>query len=456
MASPATYTRCKSAHAAILDERSNALEGSTTAISGMLIDVAGLSHHAVVGTRLNLHSRAGLVGMAEVIGFQPDIARVMAFSTMEGLGPGCMATMGTANLLNTCGLAVSNEWVGRVLDPFGHPIDQKGVLPLGFIRRNTRSCAPQATQRARLGARINLGVRAVNLFATCRAGQRLGLFAGAGVGKSTLLSMLARHAACDRIVVCLLGERGREVREFIEDSLGPNGLARSVVVVATSDQPPLMRREAAYTAITIAEDFRDQGMNVLLLMDSVTRFCHALREIALSVGEPPAARGYPPSVFAELPRLLERVGPGFDINGTAGQITGLFTVLVDEDDQNDPIADAVRGILDGHVMLDRQIADRGRYPAIDVLRSLSRAVPGCNTEEENEITRRARSALVLSEEMAELVRLGAYQAGTDSEIDNAMRISKKIETLLNQGRDENNDIEGSFFQLRSIITGNIA
>jgi flagellum-specific ATP synthase len=285
-------------------------------------------------------------------------------------------------------------------------------------------------------------------FATCRQGQRLGLFSGSGVGKSSLLAMLARYTACDVAVLALVGERGREVREFLEDDLGEAGLARSVVVVATSDSPPLLRRQAAYTAMTVAEHFRDHGKSVLLLMESVTRYCLALREIGLSAGEPPATRGYPPSVFAELPRLLERAGPGLDqADGSAGHITALFTVLVEGDDHNEPVADAVRGILDGHVVLDRRIAEGGRYPAIDVLRSLSRAVPGCNAPEENDLARRARALLALYSDMADMVRLGAYRPGSDPGVDEAVALAPRIETMLRQSRDERTDIEGSFLAL---------
>jgi flagellum-specific ATP synthase len=246
------------------------------------------------------------------------------------------------------------------------------------------------------------------------------------------------------VVLALVGERGREVREFLEDDLGAEGLARSVVVVATSDMPPLMRREAACAAMTVAEHFRDAGRRVLLLMDSVTRYCLALREIALSTGEPPATRGYPPSVFAELPRLLERAGPGPD---GGGAITAVFTVLVEGDDHDEPVADAVRGILDGHVILDRRIGERGRYPAVDVLRSLSRAVPGCNSEAENALTRRARAVLAVHEDMADLLRLGAYRAGTDPAVDEAVLLAPRIEAVLRQRRDEACDLEAGFAAL---------
>jgi flagellum-specific ATP synthase len=288
-------------------------------------------------------------------------------------------------------------------------------------------------------------VRALDAFATCRRGQRLGLFAASGVGKSSLMSMLARHADCDVAVIGLVGERGRELREFIEDDLGPAGLARSVVICATSDSAPLMRRDAALAAMTVAEHFRDQGKRVLLMMDSVTRFAMALREIGLSAGEPPATRGFPPSVFAELPRLLERAGPGAE--GCAGSITGLFTVLVEGDDHDEPVADAVRGILDGHVVLDRRIGEGGRYPAVDVLRSLSRTVPGCLEPAERAILARARRILALHRDMADMVRLGAYRAGSDPAVDEAVRLAPLIEDVLRQGKEEAGSVAGAFAAL---------
>ena len=349
-------------------------------------------------------------------------------------------------------LAVADSWLGRVLDPLGRPLDGKGELGAGPRSMRVRAAPPEATARARLGERLDVGVRALNCFATCRRGQRLGLFAGSGIGKSTLLAMLARHTACDAVVLALVGERGREVREFLEDDLTAAGLAKSVVVVATSDTPPLMRREAAYAAMTVAEYFRDQGRSVLLLMDSITRFCLALREIGLSAGEPPATRGYPPSVFAELPRLLERAGPGIERPGqAAGDITALFNVLVEGDDHNEPVADAVRGILDGHIVLDRRIAEGGRYPPIDVLRSLSRAVPGCNAPDENALTRRARKLLATYADMADMVRLGAYRNGSDPVVDEAVALAPRIEAMLNQPRDESDSIAASFLALRAAL-----
>ena len=431
-----------------------ALKGLVTGLSGLMVDVEGLGSLVSVGDRLVLAARDGHAIPAEVIGFRHGVAQVMPYGTLNGLGPGSSAWFDVRAAAGGNGgmLAVSDGWLGRVLDPLGRPIDNRGPLPTGKQRRSVRAAPPEATARARLGPRLDLGVRALNCFATCRQGQRLGLFAGSGVGKSSLLAMLAKHTACDVAVLALVGERGREVREFLEEDLGEAGLARSVVVVATSDSSPLLRRQAAHAAMTVAEHFRDEGKSVLLLMDSVTRFCLALREIGLSAGEPPATRGYPPSVFAELPRLLERAGPGLDRpDGPAGHITALFTVLVEGDDHNEPVADAVRGILDGHVVLDRRIAEGGRYPAVDVLRSLSRAVPGCNAAQENELARRSRALLALYADMADMVRLGAYRAGSDPAVDEAVALVPKIEAMLRQARDDRTSIEDSFAALAAAV-----
>ncbi len=327
------------------------LQGRVTGLPCLAGDRAGLSGPLPGGQRRVRPGRTGRPVAAEIVGFRGGRAQAMTFGPLDGLGPGTPARalvlreaepdpQGGAQAATGFGfaagaLAVSDAWLGRVIDPLGRPLDGKGALPQGKRAQPVRRSAPEATARARLGPRIALGVRALDVFATCRQGQRLGLFAGSGVGKSTLLAMLARQAECDVAVLALVGERGREVREFLEDDLGPDGLARSVVVVATSDAPPLLRREAAHAAMAVAEHFRDQGKSVLLMMDSVTRFCLALREIGLAAGEPPATRGYPPSVFAELPRLLERAGPGLPgPDGTAGHITALFTVLVEGDDHN--------------------------------------------------------------------------------------------------------------------------
>ena len=448
---PSVVQRLRSAPESIAAASTVSCTGRVTSVSALAAEIDGLSGQLAIGDRLQMSARDGGRVCAEVIGFRGSRARALAFGDLNGLGVGAPAsvrlTMSAAPA--TSQLRIGDGWLGRVVDPLGNPLDGKGTLGDG-VPCAVRADPPQAAQRSRLGARVSLGVRALDLFATCRSGQRLGLFAGSGVGKSTMMAMMAQQAECDVIVFALVGERGRELREFIEDDLGPAGLARSAVVVATSDQPPLMRREAAYAAMTVAEYFRDQGKSVLLLMDSVTRFCLALREIGLAAGEPPATRGYPPSVFAELPRLLERAGPGPD-NGTAGHITAVFTVLVEGDDHNEPIADAVRGILDGHVVLDRRIGERGRYPAVDVLRSLSRTVPGCLEPDERIAVRRAREMLATQAELADLVRLGAYQPGHDAAADEALSLSPQIERLLTQGRGEPSTLMESFGRLSEIV-----
>ena len=448
--------RSAAARAALNDLPAIRLEGRVAGVAGLAVEVGGLSHHLSIGDRITLRSRAGRDVPAEIVGFRGGVAQTMTYAAADGLGPGgaALAALPASGAAPGAALAVSDAWIGRVIDPLGRPLDGSGPLPRGPAPLPVRAAPPEATRRARLGERLDLGVRVLNAFATCRRGQRLGLFAASGVGKSTLLAMLARHTACDVAVLALVGERGREVREFIEDELGPAGLARATVVVATSDTPPLMRREAAYAAMTVAEHFRNQGKSVLLLMDSVTRFCLVLREIGLAAGEPPATRGYPPSVFAELPRLLERAGPGPEQPGRpAGHITALFTVLVEGDDHDEPVADAVRGILDGHVILDRRIGEGGRYPAVDVLRSLSRAVPGCNSEAENALTRRARGILALHADMADLVRLGAYRAGTDPAVDEAILVAPRLEAVLRQGRDDRSSLADSFARVRTAIEG---
>lgn len=440
-----TASRLDGAWSSLRTTRSYDKFARVSGVTGLAVELEGAAGHLSIGDRVWISPRSGPEVEAEAIGFKGGLTRAMTFGTLDGIGPGAIARLG-----RPAHLAVSDRWLGRVIDPVGRPLDGLGVLQSGGQWVPVRRPPPNAAIRARLGPRIDLGVNALNTFVTCRQGQRLGLFAGSGVGKSTLLSMLARFTECDVAVIALVGERGRELREFIEDDLGTEGLARSVVVVATSDQPPLMRRECAYAAMSVAEYFRDRGKSVLLVMDSVTRFCLALREIGLSAGEPPTTRGYPPSVFAELPQLLERAGPGLE---GEGMITGLFTVLVEGDDQNEPVADAVRGILDGHVVLERRIAESGRYPAINVLRSLSRTVPGVNQSFENGLASRARAILATWQDMEDLVRLGAYKAGTDPKIDEAVRLAPKIDAFLSQPNDLRGTIAGGFMTLDGILSG---
>jgi flagellum-specific ATP synthase len=429
------------------------ISGRVVAVSALSVDIAGLSGQASIGDRLTLHARHGGAVPAEVIAVRGNVLQAAPFGATLGIGAGALATMpavpagGAAASPRGC-LSPSAAWLGRVIDPLGAPLDGHGALPPGPAACPVRASPPAATLRARLGPPIDLAVRVLNCFATCRTGQRLGLFAGSGVGKSTLLSMLARYTACDVAVLALVGERGREVRDFLEDDLGPEGLARAVVVVATSDAPPLLRREAAYAALTVAEYFRDQGKSVLLLMDSVTRFCLALRELGLAAGEPPATRGYPPSVFAELPRLLERAGPGPILPGGGhGHITALFTVLVEGSDHDEPVADAVRGILDGHVVLDRRIGEAGRYPAVDVLKTLSRAASGILSPQQAALVRQARAHLALHADMADMIRLGAYKPGTDPLVDAAMRVVPRLEAFLTQARDDPTSMDECFARL---------
>lgn len=426
------------------------ITGRVCGLNSLAAQVVGLSQLVCVGDQVALEGQTTQPMVGEVASVQAGVAHVMTFDPLHGLGEGSRAI----RIRNGGTLPIADSWLGRVIDPLGRPLDGKGALPIGPVRRPVRVAPPPAVQRARLGPRLDFGVRALDLFTPCRRGQRLGLFAGSGIGKSTLLSTMARHADFDVVVLALVGERGREVREFLEDDLGEDGLARAVVVVATSDAPPLMRRQAGYAATAVAEHFRDQGLSVLLLLDSITRFSQALREIALATGEPPATRGYPASVFAELPRLLERAGPGLDRpDGTTGQITGIFTVLVEGDDHNEPVADATRGILDGHVIMDRRIAEAGRFPPIDVLRSISRTAPGCLEPPERAVVARARAILAQYDSMADMVRLGAYQHGSDPAVDEALCLGPKIHDLLRQEKGSYMRAADSFAALVNIVRG---
>ncbi len=368
----------------------------------------------------------------------------MPFGAIDGVGMGSRAEVSVAEPV----IYPSREWLGRVVNAFGEPIDGKGPLPAGNQGYPIHRSPPPAHTRKRVGGKLDLGVRAMNAFLTLCQGQRMGIFAGSGIGKSTLLAMMARNTDAEVNVIGLIGERGREAREFIEDHLGEEGMKRTVVVVATSDESPLVRRQAAHMTLAIAEFFRDRPNEVLVLMDSVTRFAMAQREISLSAGEPPTSKGYTPSVFAQLPQLLERAGPGTDAQGS---ITGLFTVLVEGDDHNEPVADAVRGILDGHVVLERSIAERGRFPAINILRSVSRTMPACNTPEENAIVSRARRLLATYEDMAELIRLGAYRRGTDPAVDEAIQYNGALEAFLSQEIAEATDLASCYQRLGEVL-----
>jgi flagellum-specific ATP synthase len=417
--------------------------GRVVGVRGLMVEVAGSLHAMSVGARVTIEAGGRLIP-CEVVGFSGANALLMPFAPLEGVRRGCRAVVTAV----AAAVRPSGGWLGRVVNAMGEPIDGKGPLPLGPSPFTFRSSPPPAHARRRVGAPLDLGVRALNTFTTCCRGQRIGIFAGSGVGKSVLLSMLARYVAADVSVIGLIGERGREVQEFLQDDLGDEGLARSVVVVSTSDEPALMRRQAAYLTLAIAEFFRDEGQDVLVLMDSVTRFAMAQREIGLSAGEPPTAKGYTPTVFTELPRLLERAGPG-----TAdGTITGIFTVLVDGDDHNEPVADAVRGILDGHIVMERAIAERGRYPAINVLKSISRTMPKSADPAFLPAINRARQMMATYTDMEELIRLGAYRKGSSAEVDEAIGLHPALEGFLAQGKEESTSLAEGYRRLAEILT----
>jgi flagellum-specific ATP synthase len=418
-------------------------EGRVQALNGLVLEASGPPQALALGARARLASAHG-AARAEVVGFRGDRALLMPFESLDGVRPGAHVTFEPGGLH----VRPHKSWLGRVIDAFGAPVDGKGPLNEGPTARVLRAPPPASHARGRVGERIALGVRALDVFTALCVGQRMGIFAGSGVGKSVLMSMLARGAAADVIVIGLIGERGREVKEFIEDTLGEEGLARSVVVAATSDESALKRRQAAWMTLAVAEHFRDQGLHVLCLLDSVTRFAMAQREIGLAVGEPPTTKGYTPTVFSELPKLLERAGPG---PGGRGAITGLFTVLVDGGDHDEPVADAVRGILDGHIVMDRSIAERGRYPAIDILKSVSRLMPDCHAPHERELVREARRYLAAFQDMEELIRLGAYKRGSDPVTDRAIALEPALTDFLGQAKDERTSPDEAFTRLAAIL-----
>jgi flagellum-specific ATP synthase len=418
--------------------------GRVTKILGLLVEIAGFGQNLHIGSIVHLRPKSNIDVPCEVIGFKDEKALLMPFGTLEGVGLGCPAIIQDSEPT----ICPDERWLGRVINALGEPIDGKGPLMQGGQPIPLRNKAPHPHSRQRIGDKLDLGVRAVNSFLSTCQGQRMGIFSGSGVGKSVLMSMMARYTEADVSVIGLVGERGREVQEFLEDDLGELGLNRSVVVVATGDEPALMRRQAAYVTLAVAEYFRGQGKKVLCLMDSVTRFAMAQREIGLSAGEPPTSKGYPPTTFGELSRLLERAGPGAKGEGS---ITGLFSVLVEGDDHNEPISDAVRGIIDGHIMMERRIADRGRYPAINVLKSVSRSMPKCLSDQQNALVVKAKKLISRYEDMEELIKLGAYRKGSDPEVDEAILRYPHLEDFLGQDKDECTSIEESFAMLASCL-----
>ncbi|MET3414911.1 flagellar protein export ATPase FliI [Methylobacterium sp. 1030] len=375
-----------------------------------------------LGDRMQVRS-GDTVQQGEVIRIDDAGVTLKPFDARIEAGLGALAYR-----VNSGDPCPAETWKGRVIDALGRPVDGLGDLAAGAHPMPLDASPPPAMRRARVHAPLRTGVRAIDLFTPLCAAQRIGIFAGSGVGKSTLLAMLACCEGFDTVVVALVGERGREVREFLE---GPVAASRSraVVVVATGDESPMMRRQAPRMAVSIAEYFRDRGQSVLLIVDSVTRYAHAARDVALAAGEPPVARGYPPSVFGDLPRLLERAGPGLEGGGT---ITGFFSVLVDGDDHNDPVADSIRGTLDGHIVLDRSIADQGRYPAISLLGSISRLADHVWTSEQKDLVRALRNLITRYEDTRDLRLMGGYQAGSDPELDQATIVVPRVYAALRQ------------------------
>ncbi len=415
------------------------LRGRITRLSGTIVEAtaAGLRQ----GEAVEIRARGVAPIRAEVVGLREDRAVLMPLGDAAGVGLDSEVA-GTGRPL---AVRVGEPLVGRILDGLGVPIDGRPSPP-GLEEWPVDRAAPAPLSRRRIDLALPLGIRAVDALATVGAGQRLGIFAGSGVGKSTLLGQIARHVRADLSVIALVGERGREVREFVEDALGPEGLARSVVVAATSDAPALVRARSAHVATAIAEWFAEGGARVVLMLDSITRYARAHREVALAAGEPPARHGYPASVFAALPRLLERAG-----NRARGGITGLYTVLVAGGDLEEPIADEVRGILDGHVVLDRRIAERGRFPAVDPLRTLSRLMPAVTTPAHRADAARLRALLAAHERHRDLVAVGAYRRGSDPETDAALDRLPAIEAFLAQPRDHAEPFEATVARLAEAV-----
>jgi flagellum-specific ATP synthase len=412
--------------------------GQVVSASGLLIESTGPKAKL---NELCLLRGDGFEVQAEVVGFRDSKLLLMPLGEIAGLRPGWQVHSTGGPLKTPTGPGL----LGRVIDGLGRPIDGKGPLRSEKMRAVT-GLPPAPLDRQRITKPISMGVRAVDSLLTVGQGQRIGIFSGSGVGKSTLLGMVARATEATCSVIALIGERGREVREFVERDLGEAGLQRSVVVVATSEQPALVRIRAALVATAIAEEFRDQGEDVLLMMDSVTRLAHAQREVGLSVGEPPATRGYTPSVFTMLPRVLERSG-----TGAVGSVTGIYTVLVDGDDMNEPVADAVRGILDGHVVLSRKLAHAGQFPAVDVLASVSRTMPEVTTLQHQDLARRFRALLAAYKEVEDLINIGAYQAGSNSLVDEAVTKLPAMKQFLAQRVDEHADRHTALMGLQSVV-----
>lgn len=414
--------------------------GKVLRVIGLLIESEGPKTH--IGEVCYIHATSNDPPiLAEVVGFSNENIILMPYAEVTEIGPGCLVEATGQPLMVKMGKGL----IGHVIDPLGHRLDGM-ALPTGLTNFATERTPPNPMSRSPIDEPIQVGVKAIDAMLTVGKGQRIGIFAGSGVGKSTLLGMIARNSNADINVIALVGERGREVREFIEHDLGEEGLQRTIVVAATSDQPALMRIKGAYTATAISEYFRDQGYNVNLMMDSVTRVAMAQREIGLATGEPPTTKGYTPSVFATLPKLLERTG-----TSSTGTITAFYTVLVDGDDMNEPIADTVRGILDGHFVLSRTLAERGQYPSIDILQSVSRVMHNIIDEDHRKSAEKIRSLMAVYEENKDLIQIGAYKQGSDKQIDTAITYTPKINQFLQQEMKEQCMFEDSVEMLKNLL-----
>lgn len=414
--------------------------GRLTHIIGLLMESSGPMVH--LGELCHIYNKQGEAIPCEVVGFKDNKVLLMSLGDMTHIAPGSeVYPSGKIHMI-----PVSESMCGRVLDALGNPIDGKGPI-VAKKYYPVMASPPEAMQRRLITDVLETGIKAIDATCTAGKGQRLGIFSGAGVGKSTLLGMIAKMSKSDINVIALVGERGREVREFIEKDLGPEGLAKSVIVVVTSDQAALLRTKGAHTATAIAEYFRDLGHNVVFMMDSITRYAMALREIGLAIGEPPTTRGYTPSVFAMLPKLLERVG-----NAEKGVITGIYTILVEGDDMNDPVADTVRAILDGHIVLSRKLASANQYPAIDVLNSLSRVMLAITSKEQYERGGKLRDILQVYKEAEDLINIGAYIPGSNAKIDEAIKLIEPIRAFLKQGKSEMYTFEQTQAMLKQILT----
>lgn len=417
--------------------------GKVKRVIGLMIESKGPASSIGDLCLIYAKGQSGNVIKAEVVGFQEESILLMPYLEAASIAPGSIVEATGESLRVKVGAGL----IGQVIDAFGEPLDGK-LLPKGLSPVSTEQSPPNPMKRPPIREKMGVGVRSIDSLLTVGKGQRIGIFAGSGVGKSTLMGMIAKQTEADLNVIALVGERGREVREFIEKDLGDEGLKRSIVVVATSDQPALMRLKAAYTATAIAEYFRDKGQNVMFMMDSVTRVAMAQREIGLAAGEPPTTKGYTPSVFAILPRLLERTGAN-----EHGTITAFYTVLVDGDDMNEPIADTVRGILDGHIVLDRALANKGQFPAVNILKSISRVMSNISTKQHLDAANKFRELLSTYQNSEDLINIGAYKRGSSREIDEAIQFYPQLIQFLKQGTDEPALLEESIAALTS-LTGN--